>query len=134
MGKKLSDPTSLEVPKRRWGSLASDSIVELTETSNCFHSITTYVNRLTRSVQFIPSKDSDSAVYGANIFSINFFKHHGLPGSIISDRDPKCTSKFWKRLMELCGVKLKMSSSRHPQTDVSSEIMNCMLEKYLRCY
>ena len=42
----------------------------------------------------------------------------------MSDRDPKFTSKFWKCLMELCGLKLKMSSNRHPQTDGSSEIMN----------
>ncbi len=60
--------------------------------------------------------------------------HHGLPDSIFSDRDPKFTSKFWNRLMELCGIKLKMSSSRHPQTDGASEAMNRMVENYLRCY
>ena len=57
-----------------------------------------------------------------------------MPDSIVSDRDPKFTSKFWKRLMELCGVKLKMSTSRHPQTDGASEIMNRMVENYIRCY
>ncbi len=134
MGKKLTDPTSLEVPGRRWGSLASDFIVKLPKTKNGFDSITTYVDRLTRRVHFIPSKDSDTAVDVANAFFSHLFKHHGMPDSIVSDRDPKFTSKFWKRLMELCGVKLKMSSSRHPQTDGSSEIMNRMVENYLRCY
>lgn len=43
-------------------------------------------------------------------------------------------STFWKRVMEMCGVKLKMSTSRHPQTDGASEVMNRMVENYLRCY
>ena len=134
LGKKLTDPTSLEVSERRWGSLATDFIVKLPKTKNGFDSITTYVDRLSRRVHFIPSKDSDTAVDVANTFFSHLFKHHGLPDSIVSDRDPKFTSRFWKRLMELCGVKLKMSSSRHPQTDGSSEIMNRMVENYLRCY
>ncbi len=62
------------------------------------------------------------------------FIHNGLPYSIVSDRVPEFTSQFWKRLMEIFSVKLKMSSSEHPQTDNSSEIMNRMVENYLRCY
>ena len=57
-----------------------------------------------------------------------------MPDSIVSDRDPKFTSDFWKTLMNICGVNLKMSTSSHPQTDGSSEIMNRMVENYLRCY
>lgn len=60
-------------------------------------------------MHFIPSRDTDN---------------------IVSDRDPK----FLKRLMELIGVQLKISTSRHPQTDGSSEIMNPMFKNYLRCY
>ena len=133
-GKKLGDPTSLEVPTRRWGSLATDFIVSLPKTKNGFNSITTWVDRLSRRVHFIPSKEADTAVDVANAFYSNIFKLHGIPDNIVSDRDPKFTSKFWKRLMELCGIQLKMSTSRHPQTDGSSEIMNRMIENYLRCY
>ena len=50
----------------------------------------------------------------------------------MSDRDPKFTSKFWKKLMILCGITLQMSSSHHPQTDGISEVMNRMIENYLR--
>ena len=57
-----------------------------------------------------------------------------MPNSIVSDRVLKFFSSLGKRLMELCGVKLKMSSSRHPQMDCSSEIMNCTVENYLCCY
>ncbi len=107
----------MEVPERRWGSIASDFIVKLPKTKNVFDSNTTYVDRLSRGVHFIPPKDSDTAVDVANAFFSNLFKHHGMPDSIVSDRGPKFTSKFWKRLTELCGVKLKMSYSRNPQTD-----------------
>ena len=57
-----------------------------------------------------------------------------MPDSITSALDPKFTSKFWDHLMELCGVKLKISTSKHPQTDGATEIMNRMFEHYLRCY
>jgi len=133
-GKKLTDPTSLEVPERRWGSLATDFIVSLPKTKLGYDCITTWVDRLSRRVHFIPSKMSDTAVDVADSFYTHVFKHHGMPDIIVSDRDPKFTSKFWDRLMELFGVKLKMSSSRHPQTDGASEVMNRMVENYLRCY
>ena len=57
-----------------------------------------------------------------------------MPDSITSDRDPKFTSKFWDHLMKLCGDKLKMSTSKHPQTDRAKEIMNRLVEYYLRFY
>ena len=133
-GKKFGDPTSLEAPERRWGSVATDFIVSLPKTKNGYDSITTWVDRLTRRVHFIPSKGNDTAVDVANAFFRNLFQHHGMPDSIVSDRDPKFKSRFWQRLMELCGIKLKMSTSRHPQTDGASEIMNRMVENYLRCY
>lgn len=104
------------------------------KTKNGYDSIQTWVDRLTRRVHFVPSHEIDTAVDVANSYFSNLFRNYGLPDSIVSDRDPKFTSKFWKRLMELCGVKLKMSSSRHPQSDGSSEIMNRMIENYLRCY
>ena len=92
------------------------------------------MDRLSKRVHFIPSKDSDTAVDVANSFFKNMFPYHGMPDSIVSDRDPKFKSKFWKRLMQLLGVQLKMSTSRHPQNDGSSEIMNRMVENYLRFY
>jgi len=132
--RKLNDPVSLEMPERRWGSLATDFIVHLPKTKDGYDAITTWVDRLTRRVHFLKCKTSDTAVDVADAFFANIFKLHGLPDNIVSDRDSKFTSAFWKRLMELCGIQLKMSSSRHPQTDGASEIMNRMVENYLRCY
>lgn len=132
--KSLTDPNPLEMPSRRWGSVSTDFITHLPKTKDGYDCITTWVDRISRRVHFIPSRSSDTAVDAAKSFYGNIFKLHGLPDEIVSDRDPKFTSKFWRTLMDLCGVKLKMSTSRHPQTDGSSEIMNRMLENYLRCY
>lgn len=132
--KKLGIPNPLDVPMRRWGSLATDFIVKLPMTKRGFDSITTWVDRLSRRVHFLPGRTTDTAVDVANCFFSEIFKLHGLPDSIVSDRDPKFTSKFWGQLMKRCGVTSQMSSTHHPQTDGSSEIMNRMLENYLRCY
>lgn len=75
---------------------------------------------------------SHTAVDAAGSFYTHVFKNHEMPDNIVSDRDPRFTSKFWDCLMDLFGVKLKMSSSRHPQTDGASEVMNRMVENYLR--
>lgn len=92
--KKLTVPTPLGVPTRRWGSFATDFIVKLPKTKNGFDCITTWVDRLSRRVHFFPSREENTAVDVGNAFFRNIFQHHGLPDSIVSDRDPKFTSKF----------------------------------------
>ena len=73
--KNLTDLTSLEVPL----------------TNNGFDCIITYVDRLSRRVHFTPSQESDTVVdITIRLFS-NVLKHHGMPGNIMSDRDPKFT-------------------------------------------
>lgn len=133
-GQPLNDPTALELPKRRWGLISTDFITQLPKTTTGMDAITTWVDRLSRRVHFLPSRCTDTAIDVAKSFFQNIFPQHGIPDAIISDRDPKFISKFWKQLMSLCGVKLKMSSARHPQTDGASEVMNRVLENYLRCF
>ena len=70
----------------------------------------------------------------ATLFISQIFKYHGLPTSIVSDRDPRMTSNFWKGLFENLGTKLNFSSAYHPQTDGQSEIANSTILDLLKAY
>lgn len=130
--KPLGNPQQLELPDRRWGSISMDFITHLPVTESGYDTIATYVDRFSKRIHLVPSKSSDTATNVADDFFKHIFRLHGLPDSLVSDRDPKFTSKFWSRLMERCGIRLKMSTSRHPQTDGSKEIVNRMVGNYLR--
>ena len=69
----------------------------------------------------------------AQIFLDTIYRLHGLPESIVSDKDKVFMSRFWKELFKILQVKLLMSTSYHPQTDDQSEVVNRCLEGYLRC-
>lgn len=70
----------------------------------------------------------------ANLLFEQVFRLHGLPQTIVSDRDKVFTSLFWKELFTLQGTTLAFSSTYHPQSDGQTEALNKCLEGYLRCY
>jgi hypothetical protein len=91
------------------------------------------VDRLTKYAHFLPLKHPYTAATVAKLYLDNIVKLHGVPLSIISDRDKIFTSAFWRELIKAVGTKLHYSTAYHPQTDGQSERVNQCLEQYLRC-
>ena len=79
------------------------------------------VDRLTKSTLFLPMKMTDSVYKLAKLYVNEVIRLHGVPISIISDRDPRFTSRLWHSLQWEMGTKLNMSMAFHPQTDCQSE-------------
>jgi transposase InsO family protein len=109
-----------------------DFITQLPVTKSGYNAIAVLVDRLTEMVHFAPTFTDCSASDAARLFNDTVFKHHKLPLELISDRDPRFTSKFWTESTRLLGTKLKMSTAFHPQTDGQTERSNRVLENYLR--
>ena len=70
----------------------------------------------------------------AQAFFTDIVRLHGIPQSLVSDRDPVFTSAFWRELMRLTGVKLHMTSAFHPQSDGQTKAANKVIMMYLRCF
>ena len=90
------------------------------------------VDRLTKSAHFIPIRVTYSMAKLAELYVEWVVRLHGIPVSIISDRDPRFASRFWQAFQEAMGTKVKMSTAYHPQTDGQSERTIQVLEDMLR--
>jgi hypothetical protein len=100
--------------------------------SNGKEVILVVVNRLTKYSHFIPLSHPYTVNSVITAFVDNIFKLHGMPQSIVTDRDRIFTSKFWQQIFKTLKVDLRMSTSYHPQTDGQTERVNQCLESYLR--
>jgi hypothetical protein len=102
--------------------------------SRGFDAIMVVVDRFSKMAHFIPTKDSAIAQETGRLFFTHIFKHHGLSKDIVSDRDLKFTSKFWRTLWKCMGSKLKMNTFFRPQTDGQTERVNLVIQQFLKNY
>ncbi|KAF1314684.1 reverse transcriptase, partial [Globisporangium splendens] len=125
---------SLAVPSDSWKSVSMDFIFGLPRDKHGRNGILVFVDRFSKMVHLAPVSDKISAEKTAKVFVDVVFRLHRLPVEIVSDRDTRFTSKFWRALFGLLDTKLSMSTAAHPETDGQTERVNRVLEDVLRSY
>jgi hypothetical protein len=124
----------LEIPPHPWHTISLDFITHLPLTRNHNDAILVVVDKLTKMAHFIATTSTVNAPTTARLILENIVTGHGLPIAMVSDRDPRFNSSFWRELWKLLGCTLKMSTAYHPQTDGQTERLNQTLEAMLRAY
>jgi len=123
---------SLPVPTECWQSISLDFVFGLPKDGRGNTGVLVFVCRLSKMVHLAPCSENIDAAGSATLFLEHVFKAHGLPETIVSDRDPRFVARFWSELFRRLGTRLTMSTSDHPQTDGQTERVNRVLEDILR--
>ncbi|GKA39473.1 putative reverse transcriptase domain-containing protein [Tanacetum coccineum] len=121
-----------EIPEWKWERIAMDFVTKLPRTSSGHNTIWVIVDRLTKSAHFLPMREDYKMDRLARLYLNEIVARHGVPISIISDRDICFTSRFWQSMQEALGTRLDMSTAYYPQTDNQSEHTIQTLEDMLR--
>ncbi|CAA0830780.1 Unknown protein, partial [Striga hermonthica] len=111
----------LPIPKWKWEEVTMDFVTGLPRSSEHHDTIWVVVDRLTKVAHFLPVSMKMSLDKLAEIYTRGIIRLHGVPVTIVSDRDPRFISRFWHSLHEAMGTKLEFSSAYHPETDGQSE-------------
>ncbi|KAJ4975503.1 hypothetical protein NE237_000609 [Protea cynaroides] len=122
----------LPEPAWKWDCITMDFVTGLPLTPRLVDAVWVIVDCLTKIARFIAIRPQYTLERLAKLYVDNIVRLHGVPESIVSDRDPRFTSKFWERLQKAMGTTLKFSTAFHPQTDGQSERTIQILEDMLR--
>ncbi|GJS32332.1 putative reverse transcriptase domain-containing protein [Tanacetum coccineum] len=103
-----------EIPQWKWDNITMDFVTKLPKSSQGYDTIWVIVDRLTKSAIFMPMRETDPMDKLARMYLKEVVTKHGIPVSIICDRDPRFASNFWKSLQKALGTSLDMSTAYHP--------------------
>ncbi|KAI3702757.1 hypothetical protein L6452_28509 [Arctium lappa] len=123
---------SLEIPEWKWEHITMDFVTKLPKTLKGHDAIWVIVDRLTKSAHFLAMRETLPMDKLAKLYIDEVISRHGVPLSIVSDRDSRFTSHFWDGLQKELGTRVKLSTAYHPQTDGQSERTIQTLEDMLR--
>ncbi|GJT27236.1 reverse transcriptase domain-containing protein [Tanacetum coccineum] len=123
-----------EIPVWKWEGIAMDFVTKLPKTSSGHDTIWVILDPLTKSAHFLPMRKDYKMERLAILYLNEIVARHGVPISIISDRDSRFTLRFWQSMQEALGTRLDMSTTYHPKTDGQSEHTIQTLEDMLRAY
>ncbi|GJY70354.1 putative reverse transcriptase domain-containing protein [Tanacetum coccineum] len=110
-----------KIPEWKWDNITMDFVTKLPKSPQGHDTIWVIVDRLTKSAIFTPMRETDSMEKLARLYIKEVVARHGIPVSIICDRDPRFASHFWRSLQKALGTSLDMSTAHHPETDRQSE-------------
>lgn len=122
----------LDVPPHRWHALTMDFPGPFVVAARKLDMVMLVIDKLTKLCHLVPPDSTDTAAHTAQRFLDSIVRLHGLPAVIVSDRDLKFTSHFWRTLLEIFGTKLALSSSYHPLINGQSERMVRTVKEMLR--
>jgi hypothetical protein len=124
----------LPIPKWKWEVVTMDFITKLPRTNKQHDFIMVVVDKLTKAAHFIPVKLTHKAANIVDVYMKEIARLHGIPKTIVSDKDPKFTSKFWKGLFNGFGTNLNFSTTYHPKSNGQTKRVNQVIEDMLRMY
>ena len=125
---------NLDIPEQRWQSLSMDwvSLPAVEWDGHVYDEVLTVTDRANKMVHLIPVMKTSTAKDTATEFYEQIVRYHGLPRSIVSDRDTAFTSRFWKALCHRFDIRQRMSSPFYPQTNGQAERTNQTMKQVLR--
>ena len=122
----------LPVAEWKWDHVTMDFVTSLPKTHQGKDGVWVVVDRLTKSAHFLAIRTIDSILTLSKLYVREIVRLHGVPLSIVSNRDSRFTSRFWRSLQKALGIELRLSTAFHPQTDGQSERVIQILEDMLR--